>query len=256
MKTEHHSPSAATLCILLSCVFEVSCTAIREDRSLCPCALTVEVTGLPAWPVYLSLTGENFQMEMDIPQDSCFTVDVPRSGVRLLALSGATPGPEGVLRFPEGSAAPELYLHTEKVETAGETARVKARLHKQFCTLSLTYSSPAEWDDLPYWIALRGNVNGLSLAGEPLHGPFSCRLSPDKPTRIPRQLPLDELWLEVTLSDRVLRSFALGHYMMEAGYDWYAPDLEDLSIEIHCSLTALNIRSRHWGVCIPLKLEI
>ena len=44
--------------------------------------------------------------------------------------------------------------------------------------------------------------------------------------------------------------------MLEAGYDWTAPDLEDLSLQLDLSLTAITFRTTLWEKVIPLQIEI
>ena len=58
------------------------------------------------------------------------------------------------------------------------------------------------------------------------------------------------------MPDCVVRSFALGHYMLEAGYDWTAPDLEDLPLQLDLSVTAISFRMGNWSTVIPLDVEI
>ncbi|MBO7547737.1 MAG: hypothetical protein J6T07_04760, partial [Bacteroidales bacterium] len=38
-----------------------------------------------------------------------------------------------------------------------------------------------------------------------------------------------------------LRSFAVGEYLAAAGYDWTAPDLEDIRLEIDLASTAVRL---------------
>ena len=73
---------------------------------------------------------------------------------------------------------------------------------------------------------------------------------------LPRQLPESELWLDLTTPEGTVRSFALGNYMLDAGYDWTAPDLADLPLQLNLSLTAITLRMGMWETVIPLEIEI
>ena len=232
-----------------------SCSLVREDRTDCPCELTVEILGQPSYPVSLSLTGEGFREEWEIPRDTVLRLSAPSPGVQLLALAGAPPPQGQAVRIPEGSDCPPLYLHTEWVETVKDSARVAVHLEKHFCTLSLLVEAPPGDGD-PLQADVRGCVEGLTLEGESLKGPFSCRLAPGESIRLPRQAPQEELWLDISMPEGVVRSFALGNYMLEAGYDWTAPSLQDLSLELNLSVTHLTFRNDHWTTSIPIKLEI
>lgn len=241
--------------ILLVCLTWVSCSVVKEDRTHCPCALRVDLYQLPASPVSLSLTAEGFREELTVRGDTTLLVQVPRGGVQLLAVAGAGLPQGDAFRIPSGYDSPPLYLHTEWLETRADSARVQVQLHKHFCTLSLGFDGPEGWGE-PYWAEVRGRVNGLGLDGMPREGDFSCRLDRGGSVRLPRQEADEELWLDIAMPDRVVRSFALGNYMQEAGYDWSAPDLEDLSLQVLLSVTTLHIRSRHWSTLIPLDKEI
>ena len=74
--------------------------------------------------------------------------------------------------------------------------------------------------------------------------------------RLPRQRPGDPLWLDIVLRDSVLRSFPLGTYLEEAGYDWTAPDLPDRDLEIDISVTSIRFQSGTWSDVRELDLVI
>lgn len=255
MASRLHARSGLLCPAFLGLILYSSCSVVKEDRTDCPCALTVEVSGLPSWPVSLSFSGENFREQMEVGGDTTLLVMVPKSGVQMLALSG-TSLPQGKdIQIPRGFDCPPLYLHTEWLETPGDSARVKVQLHKHFCKLSLTFDGPPGWGE-PYWTELRGRVEGLSLDGEPIEGDFSCRLDRGGSVRLPRQSPQEELWLDIAMPDRVVRSFALGNYLLQAGYDWTAADLEDQPLQIDLSVTNISFRTGRWSTVIPLEVEI
>lgn len=229
-----------------------SCFTVKEDRSDCPCWLAVEMRNLPAYPATLSIAGTGtFQVQ----RDTVLTVAVPRNGVDLLAVTGTRLEEDGTVHIPYGFECPSLYLFSQRVETACDTARVQVSLHKHFCTLNLTFSGPAGWGE-PYWAEVRGRVDGVDTDGTPLSGDFDCRLDTGNSVRLPRQEPEGELWLDVTMPDRVVRSFALGSYMLKAGYDWDAPDLEDLTLEMNLSVSELRFITGSWTSVISLPIEI
>ena len=232
-----------------------SCSLVRESRDDCPCELTVEFRNLPSYPVSLSLTGDGFRKQLEVPRDTLLRLSVPKSGVQLLALAGTSPPREDAVYIPRGMDCPPIYLHTEWLETAKDTARVAVKLEKHFCTLSLLLEGPPGEED-PFWAQVRGAVEGLTLDGESLEGPFSCRLEPGKDIRLPRQNPREELWLDIHMPESVVRSFSLGNYMLDAGYDWTAPSLEDLSLKGNLSVTHLSFQTGRWITDIPLKVEI
>ena len=58
------------------------------------------------------------------------------------------------------------------------------------------------------------------------------------------------------MPDRVVRRFNLGALLLDAGYDWLAPDLEDLELSLELSVTAITFRSGLWSTTIPLTITI
>lgn len=215
-----------------------------EDRRECPCNLSVELKGLPAYPAALLVNGSAAGEALG---DTTLTVWVQTGGTATVtAVSGAVPSLDGAVRIPYGEASAPLYVFRADVDCTGESAFVRVRMQKQFCTLNLYFKGLTEGcapSVRPVSVTLRGSVNGFSLVeGEPLPGAFRCQVQ-GASARVPRQRPGDPLWLDIVLKDSVLRSFPLGTYLEEAGYDWTAPDLPDRDLEIDISVTSIRIQS-------------
>ena len=162
---------------------------------------------------------------------------------RLEATSGALPGPDGCYRIAEGEEQPPLYLFSTRVDTRGETAAVTVRLRKEYCRLQLGFKAPADCG-LPLGLRVVGEVAGCDPAGEPLPGAFSVETAPDAAGRAAVRLPRQRdasLLLQLLYKDRVMRTFALGEYILAAGFDWEAPSLQDMAVDIDIALTNLSL---------------
>lgn len=241
--------------LFLFCLCWASCSLVKEDRTACPCALTVDIHKLPAYPVRLSISGEDFYQEWEVDRDTSFLVRVPKGSVLLTAVAGAPLPGNGSIAIPYGFECPPVYAHSEEVPTPEDSARVQVQLHKHFCSLSLTVEGPPGWGE-PYWAQIRGSVAALDPVGTPQAGAFLCRLDSGDTIRLPRQGPEEELWMDLTTPEGTVRSFALGNYMLEAGYNWTSPDLENLALQLNLSLTAITFRTALWEKVIPLQIEI
>lgn len=236
-------------------IIMTSCT-VKENRDRCPCALSLVMEGLPAAPVALSLTGDGFTWREKLFRDTSLVVQVPKNGVWLYALTGdATPGADGVIRIPLGFDCPPLWVYGRLVDTSGEYARVEPCLHKHYCRLGITLSSPPGWGE-PYWCEIRGGVSGLSLDGAPQEGEFSCRLDGGGSICLPRQPREAPLWMDIVMPDRVVRTFSLSALLQEAGYDWGAPDLDDIGLELSLSVSQIIISTSTWRREFPLEVII
>ena len=187
--------------------------------------------------------------------DTVMLVQVPKGKIRLMAVSGVKLEPEENLQIPYGYECPPVYLYSDLVNTLCDSTTVAVQLNKHFCSLSLSFDGPAGWGE-PYWAQIRGGIDGLDRDGQPVEGDFSCRLDTGFTVRLPRQEPERELWLDITLPDQIVRTFPLGTYMQESGYDWTAPDLADLPLEIRLSVTELLVRSPLWEKVIPVQMDI
>lgn len=241
------SAALAGLLLLLSC-------SVKEDRTLCPCALSIELRDLPG-PVSVQVVAGDHRATYTARQDTVMLVQAPKGTIRLMAVCGARLEPEENLQIPFGFDCPSVYLYSDLVNTLCDSTRVAVQLNKHFCTLSLSFDGPEGWGE-PFWGQIRGKVNGLDREGRPTEGDFSCRLDAGLTARLPRQAPDEELWLDITMPDHVIRTFALGTYMLQAGYDWTAPDLEDLPLRIQLSVTELILQTGLWKTVLPIEADI
>ena len=243
--------------ILLPLLLIPSCS-IKENRAVCPCGLTLELAGLPVRPVVLSVVGEGYSWKEVVHTDTVFVLPVPKGEVAVSAVGGALAEGDGSVRIPEGEEAPPLYLFHADVSTDAEQVVLPVKLHKQFCTLELTFKGPPGYGP-PFEAAVAGFYGGWAPDGSPAPGPFSRRLLPGSDGRAVLRLPRqgdDSLLMHIVFSDQVVRTFALGSYIAAAGYDWTAPDLEDLALTVDISLTSVTISSDLWSRTEDIELWI
>lgn len=238
---------------LLGLLLMLSCT-IKEDRTLCPCALRLVLRDLPG-PVSVQVLAGEHRATYTARQDTVMLVQAPKGTIRVTAVCGARLEPEQNMVIPFGFECPSVYLYSGLVNTLCDSTSVTVQLNKHFCTLSLSFDGPKGWGQ-PFWAQIRGRVNGLDRDGRPMPGDFTCRLDADFTARLPRQEPGEELWLDISMPDQVVRSFALGTYMLQAGYDWTAPDLEDLPLQIRLSVSELLLQTGLWRTVVPIVADI
>lgn len=244
------------LSAVLISVICMSCEAVWEDRSACPCALSVEMKDLPEYPVWLYVNG------MPAGEATCDTTLLVRvekgPEAAVLGLSGARPDGNGRVQIPYGSPCPLLYVYAARADCRGDTGRLPLSLFltRHFSTLSLSFGGAAG-GRVPFLADIRGCVGGIALPeGTPLPGPFRCRLSEDFSCRLPRQRPEDPLWLDVMLEDGVVRSFPLDGLLRASAYDWDAPQLADISLQVNLSVTDIHFTLGQWNTSFPLRISI
>ena len=249
--------SDGLLRILVSLLLLSSCS-IKENRAECPCALTLELTGLPVRPVVLGVAGEGFSLTEVIHADTVLVVPVPKGDLAVSAVGGALAEGDGSVRIPPGEEAPPLYLFHADVSTAAEQVVLPITLHKQFCTLELLFKGPPGYGP-PFEVAVEGFYGGWQPDGSPLTGGYSRRLLPGSDGRAVLRLPRqgdDSLLMHIVFSDQIVRTFALGSYIAASGFDWSAPDLEDLTLHVGISLTSVTVSTDLWSRTEDIELFI
>ena len=253
--------------ILLLCLFSCS---VLEDRSGCPCRLSIHVTCPEAAvpPDSLSLllvSGSSFELRSHALPPAGLRIEMlvskQKGGTDILA--AACPGNSGGFtangfEIPLGSDCPPgLLLGVSHADTDAEEAICWMNLYKHVCRLTLKLKAGEE--AFPFRVRLQGDVAGFSPSGALLEGAYSFDLpafdaSGQASAGIPRQPPDGgSLRLEILFSDEVLRSFALGEIMVRGGYDWTVPDLADASLELDYARTLLTLRSGSWSESVPIE---
>lgn len=240
----------------LSLILATASCSVKEDRESCPCTLYITLEHLQSSPVKIVVDSKNGQEVFQAYGDTVVLARPGKGRISVNAVAGATVNPDGKVEIPYGFDSPPVYLFSREMDVTGKDAdSVKVQLHKHFCKLSIAFSGPPGWGE-PYWTEVQGPVNGLHWDGTPAEGPFSCRLDDGMSIRLPRQFPEQTLLMDITMPDRVVRTFDLGYYLDLAGYDWTGADLEDRTLEINLSVTALTLRIGHWSTVIPLEIIV
>ncbi|MBR4687318.1 MAG: hypothetical protein IKP01_03310, partial [Bacteroidales bacterium] len=163
--------------LLLPAILLSACS-IKENRAACPCALTLELTGLPVAPVVLGVAGEGYSYVEVVHADTAVVLPVPKGELSVSAVGGALAEGDGSVRIPEGEEAPPLYLFHADISTASaEQMILPVLLHKQYCALELRFTGPPGYGP-PFEVEVEGTVGGWLPDGSPSAGPFSRRLLP------------------------------------------------------------------------------
>ena len=251
-------PRIPALLFILSLVSHPGCT-VKEDRDLCPALLVLEFPPLER-PAILQLDTETGWRMDSLPAGLTeYQAVVSKGTVSALVRDPADlPFPAGrELRIPEGEECPEVFLYARTYELRGEMLRDSVRLHKNFCTLDLQVISREGVS--AYAFTVTGGWCGFDAAGRVMEGAFRYRTRPTAEGRarmgIPRQGD-SSLMLELVAEDGVVRSFALGEYLQESGYDWAAEDLEDAGILIDYARTSVTLVIGEWATTLSYEMTI
>ena len=122
----------------------------------------------------------------------------------------------------------------------------EVELWKNYCKLSICVEDA---EHFPFGLAVRGSVAGYGVNGFPINGDFFYEVneySSDVWTMsLPRQTD-NSIVLEVNDGTDVLKTFALGEYILASGYDWSAANLEDITVGIDYTRTKLTVAVLGW----------
>ena len=243
------------LLMLLCAVSSVGCS-VKEDRNGCPCRLYLDfsdVDSLSVDSLAVSAVSDGGFLYSGVFYSDKFDEDclllLPRtSRMRLSVVSGAGAysSPDGRVLIPYGEECPPVHMYTEIIDTDCELLERKVILKKNYCKLDIRV---VDKPSFTFGLVVRGNVDGYLPGGELSFGDF-CYSVPFiediYEVFLPRQCD-NSLTLDIDDGTDVLKTFALGEYLNESGYDWNAPILEDVVVEIDFARTNLKISVEGWN---------
>ncbi len=238
---------------LFSVMLQMSCS-VKEDRSSCPCRLNldfgrVDTSVVREIELNLATTdGYLFSERIEKREFDIRTYLVPKSYISIMVLSQSQDflKPGMGLIIPIGKECPPVYSFIKQVSTTEEVVDEVVVLRKNFCNVFIEF---IDFEHYNYDLKLKGNVNGYGLDGNILVGlfevPIKSMIDEVFSIRIPRQKD-SSLLLVIGDGMTTYKSFALGEYIMESGYDWTAPDLNDIVVQIDYSRTELFVSVQPW----------
>lgn len=240
------------LLFALSVIFCAGCS-VKENRETCPCRLVldfseVDTAAVKSLDLFVRTESElvlnEFIRKEDISED--YFAYVPRTRLRCCVWSGREDALAEGLVIPFGEECPPVYIHSSIVDAVGESVVETVIMRKNFCRMTLNVSMTAQ---SPVSLAVLGNIDGYEADGTPSSGDFMVRMHPEGnnvfSVTLPRQLD-DSLVMEMDMGDEVLKIFPIGYYIVESGYDWKAPDLEDITIDLEFAVTHISMIIQGW----------
>ena len=255
---------------LLLCLLGLCACSVREDRSACPCLVSLDCTAVDAGTLAGSgceelrwtLTSEDFRREGTVPADDlgaeCI-IETPRGAQGRLTVTAGDDGrfdaDEGLL-IPEGESCPPLLACILPVDASPPEVRVPVVLYKRHAVLEIRLRGLLQ-PGMDY--VVRGGVCGYGPDLEPLRGPFRVPLSPDGEGWCRIALPAQTdgtLSLCVYRYGELDRIFAIGEYILDSGYDWEAPDLGDITLEIDYVDGAARINIDQWSKTLYFTIAV
>ena len=254
--------------IILAALLSLAACSIKEDRTPCPCWLSIDFTKVPQQNVNVAAWGDSElfseriavkdyleaeSYEKTVPKGYVYTSVV--SGERDMQRSGAR------LTIPLGHDADSIYAHAASVECLGEFAKDTAQLHKQFARVFVSVEIP-QGHDYPYTFSACSNVCGMDMRDlSPIEGEFRYDLTIGEDNIcmfcLPRQKE-DGSELRLLIHDKgeVIETIPIAEWIDKMGYNWLKKDLEDIYIGVDYAKAEVSITIKGWDEGISFKVEI
>lgn len=257
-----------TLIILAAALLGAASCSIKEDRTPCPCWLSIDFSRCSQKTVTVSAWADSELFNdriavQDYPDAESYEKTVPKgyvstsviSGEREMKRSGAH------LTVPLGHDADSIYAHAANVECLGEFAKDTAVLHKQFARVFMNVEVP-QGHAYPYTFSAVSDVCGMDMRDlSPVEGEFKVDLQLDKDNIcmfcLPRQKENGGS-LRLLIQDRgeIIETIPLAQWIEKMGYSWIRKDLEDIYIGVDYAKAEVSISVNGWDDGYSFKVEI
>lgn len=197
-----------------------SCS-IKEARRDCPCLVETDLAAFAEVSRHVTLEVGDRVSEWSL------------DGSDKLIAAFKVPKTEEIGITVKCGGMDSLFLFTASVQGMDEKVTVRAVPHKQFARVLLKLvQSPNSGIN---YTVISDYVN---IALPPGDGNYMFRL--------PRQKPGSPISLDASDADGNVNSFPLGEWILRAGYDWEATDLDDMVIGADFTLGVFGVTVGEW----------
>lgn len=284
-KTVKMGMSLLLFTVLQSIITCPGCS-VKEDRDKCPCILKivyaeddvemlsegvgvcldgigVRPDGVETWNLAEEIDIAGGRMHLDtavtVPSGRMLSLRTWRGELDVLSLYPANAermeeDGECWFRIREGASCPEIWTAHSRAYTGMDMAEVNCNLRKNYCRIRIIFNGAGS-----YGIRARGGICGYGYDGEPYPGRFLANAGTDDDgflhICVPRQKD-NSLMLDLISGDGGIRSFAIGNYLAESGYDWSSEDLRDATISIDYAATSVTFTIDKWSRTLHFETVI
>ena len=257
-----------TLIIMAAVLTLAASCSIKEDRSPCPCWLSIDFSRCNSGSVTVAAWGEDeiFSERVavqDYLESESYEKTVPKGYVNTSVITGEREMKRSGARLiiPLGHDADSIYAHASYIECFGEFAKDTAVLHKQFARVFMNVEIP-KGHDYPYTFKACSDICGMDLRDlSPVEGDFQVdlKLNDDNICMfcLPRQKEDGgELKLLIYEDKDLIETIPLADWVNKMGYNWLKKDLEDIYIGVDYAKAEVCISIKGWDDGYSFKVEI
>lgn len=240
---------------LLLVIPAILACSVKENRSKCLGTYLLDLSTVSCTDtLHISIQPENGRERIFVFPPEKIPESLEVSIEQGNAIIRAYSGDEGKCDFgnftvSKGNEYPPLYISRKEMPVVAGINRDTLSLHKRFSSVSvlLTYDDP----DNPYILKIIGDNDGYDAHGEPHLGNFLLEM--DSYSGIQRVFNLPQQTgggLILELSDPysgLFRRFAIGQMIIQSGFDWNSPDLEDVILTLSYTTTQIHLTIAGWS---------
>lgn len=247
---------------ILAILAAVCACSVKENRTECPCHLTLSWGDDDSFAggIILSLQGgDGFSARETLsPSDypEGYELSVPREMLSVSAIRGkrSMQLDRQTMRVPDGEQADSIYAHGTVLDCRKESVRETLASFKQFATIRISLKGFTQPEHIA--LSVESNWNGFDIFDlSAVQGPFSA-FADGTPydtfaIRVPRQgddnmtLAMFDCDATGTPSEK-LKTFPLGKYLSDSGFDWYGKNLGDAEITVDYFDSEVTVRVEDW----------
>ena len=242
---------------LLPLLLSAGACSVKEDRSVCPCELTVRsASGLRTeGNVLVSVVQDgNVVMQGMMSREDfeagTFVLNIPRRPTEVTVFTGITEMNTVAgkrLDIRADHQCDEIYSVSAYIEPDKDSYDCIVSLHKNYARLDLCVIGMMEDTSM----RIKGSVQGYDLVSlDPCEGAFAC--DPDEGSstgtwrlRLPRQLD-DSLELEFDPASEPAFGVRLGRMIAASGYSYSDEDLLDISVTVDLTKSSALVNVADW----------
>lgn len=241
----------------ISALLLFCCCSVKENRTGCPCRLVLDFGNernahLDSLVLVVASDGDVVHTDTILRSDfsNLYQVDVPRGRLTVTAVSmyeGGVLLRDGAVLIPYGTECPEIFMDCQSFDADFlETVTSEVIMRKNYCRMTIGVE---DGENFSYGLNVKGEVDGYGSDGICSVGKF-CADARKMQTGeflvlIPRQYDAS-LLLDVNDGSDIVKTFALGEYILASGFDWTAPDLGDIVVGIDYARTVLSLSVIGW----------
>ena len=249
---------------ILTVILVAAACSVQEERAGCPCRLEIDMMLFSEYTTRATVAVWNGAdaWQETAPVSETYVRNVKKGEILSSVWSGRQEGQLSGTRLvmPPRAEPDSLRIFHAWLDCQEETCRIKAVPHKQFCRVTLRVIRDKE-TPYPYQFYVESDCCGMDLQDlSPVTGDhvFPVREQTDGifAFTLLRHRPASDIVLAIYDEKERVDTLPLGDWMREAGYDWEAEDLSDITFTLDYARQRVGIVLSDWREGRILQLEL